>query len=58
MNFNVINRELRLLSIDVGTVTSSSVFLVGDTNYILLNAFFDTPPESLILTPLVPISLQ
>ncbi|MDF2607151.1 MAG: spore gernimation protein GerPD [Bacillales bacterium] len=58
MNFSVINRELKVLNIDLGTVTSSSVFLVGDTNYILLNAYFDTPPESLILTPFVPISLR
>lgn len=57
MNFEVMNRELCVGSIRVLGVSSSSVLMVGDTNSIQLTSLFDTPPESLIIGPFVPLAL-
>jgi spore germination protein PD len=57
MNFEVMNRELCVGSIEVLGVSSSSVLMVGDTNSIQLTSLFDTPPESLIIGPFVPLAL-
>jgi spore germination protein PD len=57
MNFEVMNRELCVGSIQVLGVSSSSVLMVGDTNSIQLTSLFDTPPESLIIGPFVPLAL-
>lgn len=56
MNFTVINRNISVGNIDITGVSSSSVFLVGDTDSICLSSIFDTPPESLIIGPFVPLS--
>lgn len=56
MNFTVINREICVGTIRIIGVTTSSVFLVGDTETISLSSAFDTPPESLIIGPFVPIT--
>ncbi|HZG70059.1 MAG TPA: spore gernimation protein GerPD [Chondromyces sp.] len=53
MNLQVINRELSIGHIESLGVTSSSLFLIGDANEIVLNSIFDTPPESLIVGPFV-----
>ena len=37
-------------------VSSSSLLMVGDTNSIQLTSLFDTPPESLIIGPFVPLT--
>ncbi|APH05971.1 spore gernimation protein GerPD [Bacillus weihaiensis] len=58
MNFTVVNHDLQVGAIKVVGVSSSSVFLVGDTNTISLSSVFDTPPESLIIGPLVPLAPQ
>ncbi|AQX55860.1 spore gernimation protein GerPD [Priestia flexa] len=58
MNYTVINRELMVGNIDITGVSSSSVFLIGDAHYINLSATFDTPAESLIIGPYVPLSLS
>ncbi|MFC4322321.1 spore gernimation protein GerPD [Litchfieldia salsa] len=58
MNFTVVNKELNVGHIDIVAVASSSVFLVGDTRTITLSSSFDTPPESLIIGPFVPLSPQ
>ncbi|MFD2924290.1 spore gernimation protein GerPD [Halobacillus naozhouensis] len=55
MNYTVYNYGLHVGKIDVTGVASSSVFLVGDSETIRLQSFFDTPPESLIIGPFVPI---
>jgi len=57
MNFEVVNHDLCVGHIQVLGVSSSSVLLVGDTNSIQLNSLFDTPPESLIIGPFVPLGL-
>lgn len=55
MNFSVTNHHLSVQDIHILGVSSSSLFLVGDANTICLSSVFDTPPESLILGPFVPL---
>ncbi|SCW38565.1 spore germination protein PD [Paenibacillus tianmuensis] len=56
MNLQVENRQICVGNIQVVGVASSSVFLIGDTEVISLSSVFDTPPESLIIGPLVPLA--
>ncbi|OIJ10088.1 spore gernimation protein GerPD [Anaerobacillus arseniciselenatis] len=56
MNFTVVNHNISVGNIDVGGVSSASIFLVGDTDTIILSCVFDTPPESLIIGPFVPLA--
>lgn len=56
MNFTVINKGLRVDRIHIMGVSSSSTFIVGDTQWITCSSIFDTPPESVIvgLPPIKP----
>jgi len=56
MNFHVYNRDISVGAIKVSAVASSSLFLVGDVETIQLASTFDTPPESLIIGPFVPLA--
>ncbi|MGJ9383422.1 spore gernimation protein GerPD [Salipaludibacillus sp. CF4.18] len=56
MNFTVVNKQVSVDNVRIIGVASSSVFLVGDTDSISLSSVFDTPPESLIIGPFVPLS--
>ncbi len=56
MELNVVNRELCVNSIQLIGVSASSLFLVGDANTIQLASTFDTPAESLIIGPFVPLT--
>lgn len=56
MNFQVYNRDLSVGNIRIVGVASSSLFLVGDAQTIQLSSVFDTPPESLIIGPFVPLT--
>ncbi|GLI09953.1 putative spore germination protein GerPD [Paenibacillus tyrfis] len=56
MNLQVENKQICVGNIQVEGVASSSVFLIGDTEVISLSSVFDTPPESLIIGPLVPLA--
>ncbi|MEH7081462.1 spore gernimation protein GerPD [Neobacillus drentensis] len=58
MNFVVYNRELFVQNIKITGVSSSSLVMVGDTETIQLASTFDTPAESLIISPFVPLSLE
>lgn len=58
MNFTVVNRDLCVGNIKIIGVATSSVFLIGDTKTISLSSTFDTPPESLIIGPFVPLAPQ
>ncbi len=58
MNFQVYNRELFVETIKITGVASSSLVLVGDTETIQLASAFDTPAESLIIGPFVPLSAE
>ncbi|MFZ7945268.1 MULTISPECIES: spore gernimation protein GerPD [Bacillaceae] len=55
MNFEVYNRILHVDNIKIMAVASSSLFMIGDTETIQLTSAFDTPPESLIIGPFVPL---
>ncbi|QGQ98649.1 spore gernimation protein GerPD [Paenibacillus psychroresistens] len=56
MNYTVINKEISVGDIRIIGVSSSSIFLIGDAEVITLSSLFDTPPESLIIGPLVPLA--
>lgn len=56
MNYTVVNKGISVGDIRIIGVTSSSVFIIGDTEAITCSSLFDTPPESLIIGPLVPLS--
>ena len=56
MAFYVTNENLCVNAIEVAVVSSSSLLQIGDTKTIQLFSFFDTPPESLIIGPLVPLA--
>lgn len=55
MNFEVYNRELCVGTLRITGVSSSSLVMVGDTETIQLASAFDTPAESLIIGPFVPL---
>jgi len=56
MNFTVVNKDIKVGNIDIMGVSTSSIFLIGDTKTITLSSSFDTPPESLIIGSIVPLS--
>ncbi|WP_318505142.1 spore gernimation protein GerPD [Bacillus sp. T3] len=56
MNFHVYNRELCVGNIRVIGISSSSLLMIGDTETIQLASIFDTPAESLIIGPAVPLA--
>lgn len=56
MNFQVYNRDLCVGNIRIVGVASSSLLMVGDAQTIQLASVFDTPPESLIIGPFVPLT--
>lgn len=58
VNFQVYNRDLHVGNIRVGSVASSSLLMVGDSETIQTFSMFDTPAESLIIGPFVPLSPQ
>ncbi|GIQ67820.1 spore gernimation protein GerPD [Xylanibacillus composti] len=51
---HVVNEGIRVGDIRIVGVAASSVVLIGDTHTIQCASMFDTPPESLIVGPLVP----
>ncbi|WP_051353043.1 hypothetical protein [Thalassobacillus devorans] len=55
MAFIVHNWGLNVGNVEIAGITSSSVFLIGDNEQIRLNSYFDTPAESLIIGPFVPL---
>ncbi|KMY55493.1 spore gernimation protein GerPD [Bacillus sp. FJAT-27231] len=58
MNFTVVNKNICVDNLAIEAVASSSIVLVGDTDAITLSSMFDTPPESFIVGPLVPLSSE
>lgn len=49
MYLEVHNWDVNVGDIDIKAVTASSIFLIGDTETIQLQSYFDTPPESYIV---------
>lgn len=58
MNFEVYNRDICVEAIRVIGVASSSLVMIGDTQTIQLASTFDTPAESLIIGPFVPLEMD
>ncbi|TXK74836.1 spore gernimation protein GerPD [Paenibacillus sp. N3.4] len=58
MNLYVENKQLFVGGVRIIGVASSSVFLIGDTEVITLSSMFDTPPESVIISPFVPLPAE
>ncbi|MCM2533730.1 spore gernimation protein GerPD [Neobacillus pocheonensis] len=58
MIFEVYNRDITVENIGIIGVASSSLVLVGDTHSIQLATTFDTPAESLIIGPFVPLESE
>ncbi|WP_068776997.1 spore gernimation protein GerPD [Paenibacillus sp. FJAT-26967] len=58
MDLYVENKCLQVGSIYIIGVSSSSTFLIGDTDSISAASVFDTPPESVIIGPLVPLASE
>lgn len=56
IQLNVVNKELQVGTIRITGVGSASVVLIGDTEVVTASSVFDTPPESLIIGPLVPFA--
>jgi spore germination protein PD len=56
MDFHVYNRDICVQNIKVIGVASSSLLMVGDAETIQLSSIFDTPAESLIVGPFVPLA--
>lgn len=56
MILHVENKQLSVGDVRIVGVASSSVFLIGDTECITLSSIFDTPPESVIISPFVPLA--
>ncbi len=56
IRMNVVNECLQVGWIRIMGVGSSSVVLIGDTETIISASAFDTPPESLIIGPLIPFA--
>ncbi|MFC4403211.1 spore gernimation protein GerPD [Gracilibacillus xinjiangensis] len=55
MYYNVNNWSLEVGNISIMGVSSSSLFLIGDSENIQLSSIFDTPPESYIVGAQFPI---
>ncbi|WP_090825323.1 spore gernimation protein GerPD [Paenibacillus sp. yr247] len=55
MNLHVENKQIFVGDVRIVGVASSSVFLIGDTEVISLSSMFDTPAESVIISPFVPL---
>lgn len=58
LNLHVENKELCVGTVRIVGVSSASVFLIGDTEVISLSSMFDTPPESVIISPFVPLPAE
>ncbi|WP_270170406.1 spore gernimation protein GerPD [Paenibacillus sp. SYP-B4298] len=55
MKIHIENHHLSVGSISLVGVSSSSMLQIGDAECITLYSMFDTPPESVIVGPLVPM---
>lgn len=52
----VYNRDIHVHYVNVRSIASSSLFLIGDAETIQSYSMFDTPLSSLLIGPLVPLS--
>ncbi|MEG6575122.1 spore gernimation protein GerPD [Caldibacillus debilis] len=57
-SLTVTNGELMVGEIKMTAATNSSLVLIGDASGIQLASFFDTPKESFINGPFLPLPLE
>lgn len=55
MILEVHNWGLNVGNIELGDVSASSVFLIGDSEVMTMSSYFDTPPESYTVGSIVPL---
>jgi spore germination protein PD len=55
MNFTVVNHELKVGTIKSMGVSTAALFLIGDADVIIMSSILDTPPESMVDGPFVPL---
>lgn len=56
MIFEVVNWNVQVGTMDIGIISGASIVLVGDTHTIQLASILDTPADSLLIGPFVPVS--
>ncbi|MFD1850036.1 spore gernimation protein GerPD [Oceanobacillus bengalensis] len=56
MIFELHNWNLNVGNVEIGGISASSVFLIGDNDEMILSSFYDTPPESFTIGNIVPLS--
>lgn len=56
MHVHVVNKQVIVGEIKMTGVSSSSVVLIGDTDSIINSSILDTPPDSVMIGPLVPLA--
>lgn len=49
------NGPVNVGTIHITGIASSASLLIGDTDHMTLYSYFDTPPESVIVSPLAPL---
>ncbi|UVI33287.1 spore gernimation protein GerPD [Paenibacillus spongiae] len=55
MKVTIINKCIKVGSMEIAGIGSSTVVLIGDTETIVNSSIFDTPADSLIFDPRVPL---
>lgn len=55
MKMDVTNEKLRIGSVSIRSVDAASLVLFGDAETIMASSGTDTPADSLIMQPLVPL---
>lgn len=55
MKMTIVNKNIKVGNIEIKGVGSSSVVLIGDIELISSSFYFDTPADSLIFSPHVPL---
>lgn len=58
MMMEIHNYGLYVGNVEIDAISSSSIFLIGDNDSIVLSSFFDTPLESYPDPTLVPLAPQ
>jgi len=55
MNFSVKNKKLKVMNVEIGGIGNASLFLIGDAEVITGSSIFDTPADSLLYSPKIPV---
>jgi len=55
MNITITNKQIEVGDVEVGGVVRSSLFFIGDAEVITCSTVFDTPEDSLIFSPAIPL---